>query len=134
MHAFGQFANFKINKGISDKKKFINSINFFLKKEQISILILKKVKKEFHSRYDAKERIYEYKIVNRQGSLSINKNKAWHIKNKLDLPLLKKAAKILEGVHDFSTFRAASCSAKVTNKKNQLYKNKKKRRPNINYF
>ena len=92
VHAFGQFANFKINKGISEIKKFINSINFFLKKEQISILILKKVKKEFHSRYDAKERIYEYKIVNRQGSLSINKNKAWHIKNKTRFKAFKKSS------------------------------------------
>ena len=83
----------------------------------ISIIENKKKNKDFHARHHAKERIYEYQIVNRQGSLSIDKNKSWHIKKKIDLSLLKKGAKLLEGKHDFSTFRAASCSAKSPIKK-----------------
>ena len=47
----------------------------------------------------------------------MEKNKAWHIKTKLDLRLIKKGAKILEGTHDFSTFRSSSCSAKSPIKK-----------------
>ena len=31
VHAYGQFANFLIEKKIEDKKKFLNSINFFLR-------------------------------------------------------------------------------------------------------
>ena len=72
----------------------------------------KKKRLDFHSRFSAKERIYEYKIINRLGNLSLNISKAWHIKKKLDVTLLRKGSKILEGTHDFSTFRAASCSAK----------------------
>ncbi len=56
-------------------------------------------------------------IINRQGTLSINKNRAWHVKKKINLKLMKSGAKILEGTHDFSTFRAASCSAKSPIKK-----------------
>ena len=112
VHAFGQYANFTIKKKINDKNKFISSINFFLKKEFISILSIKKVKERFHPRFNAKERIYEYKIINREGPLSIDINKAWHIKNKFEISLLRKAAKMLVGSHDFSTFRAATCSAK----------------------
>ena len=38
---------------------------------------------------------------------------SWNpIKKKINLDLMKKGAKLLEGTHDFSTFRAASCSAK----------------------
>ena len=48
----------------------------------ISILEIRKKSVDFHSRYSAKERIYEYCIINREGSLSIYKNKAWHIKKK----------------------------------------------------
>ena len=126
VHAFGQYANFTINEKISDKKKFINSINFFLKKEFISILSLKKVKEGFHPRFNAKERIYEYKIINREGPLSIDINKAWHIKNNLEIGLLRKAAKMLVGSHDFSTFRAATCSAKSPIRKiNQINIKKK---------
>ena len=40
--------------------------------------------------------------------------------------LLKKGAKLLEGIHDFSTFRAASCSAKSAIKKMNYVKIKNK--------
>jgi len=126
VHAFGQFANFSLKKKIEDKNKFLNSINFFLRKNLISIITVNRKNEEFHARHQAKERIYEYHITNRQGSLSINKYKSWHIKKKLDIKLLKKAAKLLEGTHDFSTFRAASCSAKSPIKKMNSIKVKKK--------
>ena len=112
VHARAQYANFKIDKKINDKKSFINSINFFLKKSLITIIDIKRKNLNFHSRYSAKERIYEYVIINRLGSISIDRDRAWHIRKKLDLKLLKKGAKILEGTHDYSTFRASSCSAK----------------------
>ena len=126
VHAFGQFANFILKKKIEDKNKFLNSINFFLRKNLISIIAIDKKNQKFHARHQAKERIYEYHITNRQGSLSINKYKSWHIKKKLDMDSLKKAAKLLEGTHDFSTFRAASCSAKSPIKKMNSIKVKKK--------
>ena len=126
VHAFGQHANFKINKKIKNEKKFLNSLNFFLGKKSISILSIKRKKTIFHSRFDAKERTYEYKITNREGSLSLDNSKAWHVKTKLNIILLKKGAKILEGTHDFSTFRASSCSAKSPIKKMYSVKVNKK--------
>ena len=126
VHAFGQFANFFIKKEIVDKNRFLNSMNFFLGRDLISIIKIKKKKLSFHARHQAKERVYEYQIVNRQGSLSIYKNKSWHIKKKIDVNLLKKGAKILEGTHDFSTFRSSSCSAKTPVKKINSVKIKKK--------
>jgi tRNA pseudouridine38-40 synthase len=125
VHAFGQFANFILKKKIEDKSKFLNSINFFLGKNLISVILIKEKNKKFHARHQAKERIYEYRIINRQGSLSIDKYKSWHIKKKLDINLLKKSAKSLEGTHDFSTFRASSCSAKTPVKKMNSIKIKK---------
>ncbi len=112
VHAYSQAANFRHQKKIDNKKVFLESINFFLKKKLISILDIKKQKDDFHARYSAKLRTYEYLIINRQGTLSINRNRAWHIKKEIDLNLMKKGADLLEGTHDFSTFRAASCSAK----------------------
>ena len=126
VHAFGQHANFKINKKIENEKKFLNSLNFFLGKNLISIISIKRKKSTFHSRFDAKERIYEYKIINREGTLSLNNSKAWHVKKKLNISLLKKGAKTLEGTHDFSTFRASSCSAKSPIKKMHSVKVNKK--------
>ena len=117
VHALSQYANFKSKKMINEKNFFLNSMNFFLKKKLISILDLQTVDNEFHARFSAKLRTYEYLIVNRQGNLSIDKNRAWHVKKKINLKLMKKGAKLLEGTHDFSIFRASSCSAKSPIKK-----------------
>ena len=126
VHALGQYANFKVNKKIENEAKFLNTINFFLKKNLISIIKIKKKNISFHSRYHAKERIYLYKIVNRVGSLSLNKNKAWHIKKELNIKLLKKGAKLLQGTHDFSTFRSSSCTSNSSIKKMNAVHVKKK--------
>ena len=126
VHALGQYANFKVKKKINNKDKFIESMNFFLNKSSISIIDVIRKDLDFHARYSATERIYEYNIINRKGSLSLEKNRAWHIKKKLDMKLLKKGAKILQGTHNFSTFRAASCSARSPIKKLNLVKVTKK--------
>ena len=47
VHAFSQYANFKVKKKINNKIVFLNSINFFLKKKMISILDIKKNLKIF---------------------------------------------------------------------------------------
>ena len=112
VHALQQNANFFTSKKINDKNKFINSLNFFLQNKRISILDLKRKNLNFHARFSAKKRIYQYIILNRLGSLALDRNKAWHIKKKLNLVVLKKGAKFLKGKHDFSTFRASTCGAK----------------------
>ena len=122
VHAFSQYASFKVKKKIENKKVFLDSANYFLKNKLISILDVRKKTNNFHARHSAKLRTYEYLIANRQGSLSINKNRAWHVKKKINLNLLKKGAKLLEGTHNFSTFRAASCSAKSPIKKMNIIK------------
>ena len=122
VHALSQYANFKSKKKINEKKTFLNSLNFFLKKNNISILDIKIKNEDFHARFSAKLRTYEYLIINRQGDLSIDRDRAWHVKKSMNLQLLKKGAKILEGTHDFSVFRAASCSAKSPIKKMKTIK------------
>ena len=122
VHAFSQYASFKLKKKIENKKVFLESANYFLKNKLISILDVRKKSNNFHARYSAKLRTYEYLIANRQANLSIHKNRAWHVKKKINLNLLKKGAKLLEGTHNFSTFRAASCSAKSPIKKMNIIK------------
>ena len=82
VHAYAQYANFFLKKKIKNKFFFLSSINFFLKDYLISIINIKEKKLNFNSRYDAKERIYEYKIINRYSSLSLYKNRAWQVKKK----------------------------------------------------
>ena len=42
----------------------------------------------------------------------LEKNRGWHVINKLDIKIMKKAAKKLIGTNDFSAFRASTCRAK----------------------
>ncbi len=112
VNAWGQSANFFLEQKINDKFKFLAALNFFLKKNNISIVDLKRRKKNFNSRFDAKKRNYEYIIINGSTKLSIFKDRAWLIKKKLNIKNMKEAIKLLVGSHDFSTFRSSSCSAK----------------------
>ena len=82
VHALSQYANFKSKIKIKEKKTFLDSMNFFLKKKIISILDIKNKNNNFHARYNAKRRTYEYIIINRQANLSLDLDKAWHIKKK----------------------------------------------------
>ena len=111
VHALKQVAHFDLKKKIK-KKNFLRGVNQHIGSKPATILDIKKTNKQFHARFDAKKRTYEYIIVNRQSPLALEKNKAWHIRKKLNIKAMKKGAKLLKGTHDFSTFRASSCQAK----------------------
>ena len=112
VHAIAQSAHFECKTKIINLNKFLKSINFFLNKDMVTILKIKKQNKDFHARYSAKMRIYRYVIINRLSKSVLNQNRNWHVINDLDIKMMKKAAKKLVGTNDFSTFRAASCRAK----------------------
>ena len=112
VHAIEQSAHFDCKKKIKNLNKFLQSINYFLNLKLVSITNIKKKSLNFHARFSAKQRIYTYIIFNRVSRPSIEKNRGWHIRKKLDLNLMKKGAKKLLGTNDFSTFRSSSCNAK----------------------
>jgi len=111
VHALGQTAHFDLKKKIS-KKKILPAINQNIGNKPVTVLKVNKATNKFHARHDAKKRTYLYFIVNRQSPLALQKNKAWHIRKKLNLLSMKKGSKFLLGTHDFSTYRASTCGAK----------------------
>jgi tRNA pseudouridine38-40 synthase len=122
VHAIEQSAHFDHNIEIKKKDKFIKSLNHFLRKENVTILAIKKKNNNFHARFSAKLRIYNYIIINRLSEPALEKNRCWHIIKKLNLHIMKKGAKKLIGTNDFSTFRASSCRAKSPIKTMKLVK------------
>ncbi len=129
VHAIEQSTHFECKNEINQTDKFLKSMNYFLNKEGISILKIRKRNKNFHARFSAKIRIYKYVIINRLSGPVLEKNRGWHVVKKLDLIAMKKGAKKLVGTKDFSTFRASSCRAKSPIKTMKLvkirsYKNK----------
>ena len=127
VHAIEQSAHFECKTKILNLDKFLKSLNFFLNKDMVTILKIKKRSKDFHARFSAKMRIYRYIIINRLSRPVLEKNRGWHIIKKLDLEKMKEAGKLLVGINDFSTFRASTCRAKspIKNMKSVKIKSKK---------
>ena len=122
VHAKEQSAHFDCKNRINKFDKFLKSINYFLNKDGVAILNIRKRNNDFHSRFSAKMRIYKYIILNQISGPVLEKNRGWHIMKKLDLGLMKKGAKKIIGTKDFSTFRKSSCRAKTPIKTMKLVK------------
>jgi len=83
VHALYQVANF-----ISDTKIPPDSIKMALNSllpDDINIIMAEYVPPEFHSRYSAKKKSYEYRILNTRETDVFLKRYTWHIKERLDL-------------------------------------------------
>lgn len=111
VHALGQIAHFDLDKNLNEFQMMMainQNISFT---QNVVITNCKVVSNEFHSRFDAKMRFYQYKIINRKAPLTLDKNRAWHVAQKLDLDKIVEASKYLLGQHDFSSFRDTECQA-----------------------
>lgn len=105
VHALGQVANFKTESSIPLEaiKRGVNS----LLPDDIAIKRVDTVSDDFHARFSAKSKLYEYRIFNNPVLSPIERNFSWHILQRLDLSKMQKAAEALLGTHDFSSFRSA---------------------------
>ena len=112
VHAKEQSAHFDCQNKIIKIDRFLKSINHFLNKDGIAILKITKRGNNFHARFSAKMRVYNYVIINRISGPVLDKKRGWHIIKDLNLKLMKGAARKLIGTKDFSTFRKSSCRAK----------------------
>lgn len=110
VHALGQVAHFDLVKYI-DPYKVMQSINHFVRPYHVGIVDCSTVDQDFHARFSAKHRHYVYRIINRSGQVVIDLNRAWWIRQQLDVDMMNEAAVHLIGHHDFSSFRSKFCQA-----------------------
>jgi tRNA pseudouridine38-40 synthase len=78
----------------------------------VAVLNAELVPDSFDARFSARSRRYRYRIVNRWANLTIDLDRAWHVKKPLDQAAMHEAAQLLVGHHDFTTFRSQHCQAK----------------------
>ena len=102
VHALGQVANFKTDSKIS-ADAFFAGLNSLLP-DDIVITACEKVEDDFHARFSAKIKTYQYRIFNRPLAIAIGRQYAWHIKKKLDVSAMQKAAEHIIGTQDFKSF------------------------------
>ena len=111
VHAIGQTAHFDIKKKSFDAYVIKNALNDHLRPLPISILDVEEVDENFHARFDAIQRKYLYRIINRKSPLTIEKGRAWQVHKSLSVEPMKKCIPLIEGKHDFTTFRSANCQS-----------------------
>lgn len=68
---------------------------------------------EFHARFSAKSKVYQYKIYNDTIMDPFHRHYAYHIAYKLNVDSMRQAAKHFIGKHDFSAFVNASRNDRV---------------------
>jgi tRNA pseudouridine38-40 synthase len=106
VHAIGQVANFKTGSKI-DERNLLRGMNSLLPGD-IVIKSLIEVDERFHSRYDAKSKVYLYQIFNSSVPSALYRNYSWFVHFPLDIDNMKTAASQLIGSHDFSSFCASN--------------------------
>lgn len=110
VHALGQVAHAEIPR--NDPPEVVaNALNAHLRPNPISVLSAERVSEDFHARFSALERSYEYRIANRRAPLALERDRAWWLPVTLDAAAMHDAAQALVGKHDFTSFRAAECQA-----------------------
>ena len=113
VHAKGQVAHFEISKDLT-KDNIRDGMNQYLRPQPIAILNAEKVEGDFHSRFLAKQRIYQYLIINRRSPLTFQRQLTWAIYKKLDVEKMKEAATFFKGKHDFNAFRSIDCQSSTS--------------------
>ncbi len=72
--------------------------------EDIAVLDIEEKPESFHARHDAKGKWYRYSVLQREMPPTIDRVCTMHMKDKLRMSAMEKAAKLLTGTHDFSSF------------------------------
>ena len=111
VHAYGQVASFTINKKI-ETEVIRDGLNQHLRPHPISVQKAELVDSEFHARFSAIKRWYEYKIINRRPPLTIDTNRAWCVYKKINVDKMKTESSSFIGKHDLNAFRSAHCQSK----------------------
>jgi len=110
VHALGQVAHVDLPRDDSPHV-VVNALNFHLRPHPIAVLSAEEVSEEFHARFSAVERAYEYRLLNRRAAPALDIGRVWWIAQPLDAGAMHAAAQTLVGRHDFTSFRAAECQA-----------------------
>ena len=120
VHAYGQRASFKGDFGIPTER-IAYAVNNALLSDKwgeaagaVRVLKAEDVSPDFHARFDSKGKTYVYKIYNMPEMDVFRRNYCYHIPDELDIEAMQKAAKLIEGTHDFKCFEAAGGQERET--------------------
>ncbi len=91
-------------------KAYLHGCNSLLP-DTIRVVGVRAVADDFHARFDCRERVYSYRIWNRNTASSLHRWRHWWMPRRLDIDRMREAADCCTGRMDFSALRAAGCQA-----------------------
>jgi tRNA pseudouridine38-40 synthase len=109
VHALMQVVHFE-TETVRPDSAWVRGVNAFLPKT-VRVVWAKQVDNEFHARFSAKQRSYQYLLANQPTAPAIHADKAGWYHLPLDIKAMQTAISYLQGEHDFSAFRASECQA-----------------------
>jgi tRNA pseudouridine38-40 synthase len=89
---------------------WVRGVNSYLPRT-VSIRWAREVPGDFHARFGALNRTYEYWILNDPVRSPLYEERAGWVFQPLDLAAMQTAAQSMLGTHDFSAFRSVECQA-----------------------
>lgn len=102
VHAKGQVANFHMKGGFTEQE-ILHYLNRYLP-EDIAVLSVEQADERFHSRYQAKEKTYLYRIHTGEIPNVFERKYMYCYDKTLPAGRMREAAKYLTGTHDFKAF------------------------------
>jgi tRNA pseudouridine38-40 synthase len=103
VHALGQIVSFQSDKPLVPAQ-WAPALNSYLPKD-ITVISSEKAPDDFHARFSAKGKIYEYRITMQPSRPALNRNRVWHLPHTLDIDAMRQAMQDILGTHDFTSFR-----------------------------
>ena len=103
VHAAGQVANFHTHSQMLPTA-FQKALNATLPRD-IVIIDVEEVSPDFHARFSAVSRTYQYTILNRTYPSAFLRNNAYFFPNEIDVQNANTTCQSLVGVWDFSSFQ-----------------------------
>jgi len=104
VHALGQVIAFCTRSRLDDGT-LLRAVNAHLPAD-VAIRELATAAPGFDPRRDATARVYEYRVEQRQVRPVLDRARAWHVGQTLDLARMRSAAAEMVGSHDFDAFTA----------------------------
>ncbi|MCK4988361.1 MAG: tRNA pseudouridine(38-40) synthase TruA [Desulfobacterales bacterium] len=117
VHAEGQVASFKCDTRL-EPEALLNGLNSLLAEDTV-IKVCEQVSSSFHARFDAKSKIYHYKILNRPTPAAIGRKYSWLIRKSLNQDAMRAAISHIIGRHDFKAFEGTGSPRQHTTR--QVY-------------
>lgn len=100
VHARGQVAHVDLPSGYS-MNRIYRAMSGLLPKD-VALIDVQKKDADFHARFHAKSRTYQYRVINRQSPLL--RYYSWSVFKPLSFQLLEECAEMIMGEHDFINF------------------------------